>query len=270
VRAVAAALLAATCWVVTAGCGADGAPDPDLHGTLQRSTLFATHRSLRLTVRSDGDDDVRIGAIQLGSPLFEVVPPQHRDAVVPAGGRVVMPLRFGAARCDATGEGPAELITDVDGEDVRVALDESPAEVLATLQAAECASEAVLADVELRLGDRWVRTAPRSATGHLELVQRRPGVTAAVEQLSGNVIFNVGTNDPGAPWVEVSDDRPSASVEIVVDSSRCDPHALIEYKRTFILPALVRVGDAEPVRVDVEASGEAHRALEDLLAACLD
>jgi hypothetical protein len=267
---VAAGIVVATC-VMLASCAADGDANPGLQATLQRSTLFETQRALLLEVRPDGDHDLEVGAIQLSSPLFETVPPEPRDALVRASDRAVaMPLPFGAARCDGAADGPAQLITDVDGEEVRVALDESPPGVLVALHAAECAAAAVLADVELRLGARWELTAPRTVEGDLEVVQRRPGVTAAVEDLAGNVIFSVSTDDGPGPWLEVSDDHPSAGGVVVVYAARCDPHALIEYKRTFTLSAWVRVGGDEPVRVDVEAEGDAHRVLEELLAACLE
>jgi hypothetical protein len=76
---------------------------------------------------------------------------------------------------------------------------------------------------------------------------------------------------PGAaePWAAVDDDTPTASVPLRVEASRCDPHALTEYKRTFILVASVQVGDDDPVRVDVTAEGPAHDALGVLLEACL-
>ena len=47
-----------------------------LTATLQRSTLFETRRSLRLTVRSNTGEEREIGAIQLESPLFEPVEPE--------------------------------------------------------------------------------------------------------------------------------------------------------------------------------------------------
>lgn len=53
--------------------GSDGATPEDaapLTATLQRSTLFETHRSLRLTVTNGGDRDLEIAAVQLSSPLF--------------------------------------------------------------------------------------------------------------------------------------------------------------------------------------------------------
>jgi hypothetical protein len=242
-----------------------------LTGTLQRSTLFETRRSLLLEVRTDAGDDRVIGAVQLDSPLFEPAEPEVRDAVVPASGRpVAVPLPFGTARCDGVTEAPAELVTDVDGEEVRVELEEVPAGILAALHDAECAAAALFDDVDIRLGDQWEQTAPRTVTGDIEVAQRSRGVTATVEEVAGNVIFSAGTAGDDTTALQVSDDVPSASAGLVISAARCDPHALTEYKRTFILTARVRVGDAEPVRVDLPAEGAARRTLEDLLTQCLE
>jgi hypothetical protein len=71
----------------------------------------------------------------------------------------------------------------------------------------------------------------------------------------------------------VSGAEPSARMPVVVTAGRCDPHAVAEYKRTFVFTAWVRVGgddgDDDPVRVDIAAEGAARRALEDLLTGCL-
>jgi len=251
--------------------------DGGLHAIMERSTLFDPVRAFAVRVRYDGDHDVQLGAIQLRSPLFEPVAPQRRDPIVRAGGGLVtMPLRFGAARCDAQADGPPQLLTDVDGDDVVVAIEESPSGLLEDLHARECAVAAVRADVELRFADNWVRTGPRQAEGDLELVQRHPGVAAALDELQGNVIFTAATGSAGDtggradPLIEVSDDQPSGKVQVAISASRCDPHALIEYKRTFIFVVWIALGDEEPVRVDIEADGEARRVLEGIRLACLD
>jgi hypothetical protein len=209
--------------------------------------------------------------------LFEPVAPQRRDPIVRAGGGLVtMPLQFGAARCDAKADGQPELLTDADGHDVVVAIEENPPGLLEDLHARECAVAAVRADVELRFADNWVRTGPMRAEGDLELVQRHPGVAAALDEMQGNVVFNAetgsaaDTGDQADPLVEVSDDQPSGKVHVAISASRCDPHALIEYKRTFIFVAWIALGDEEPVRVDIEADGEARRVLEGIRLACLD
>lgn len=271
------------------------AADLGLEATLTRSRLFETRRSLRAVLRSIGDRDVHVEAVRLDSPLFTDVEPQPRDPVVRAGGRsVAMPLAFGEARCDGDTDGPAQLVVTADGRDIAVPLDESPAGLLAELHGDECAVAAVREDVDLRLADGWQRTDDRTVTGDIVMTQRRPGVELAVEGLEGNVIFTLvvedGTTGGGtagsdttggdttsgsgeaadaAPVLAVDDERPEASVRASITASRCDPHALIEYKRTFIFVALVDIGEDRPLRVDLPAEGDNRRLFEAVLQACL-
>lgn len=250
----------------TAGPAAPAAP---LTATVQRSTLFETHRSLRLTVTNGGNQELEIGAVQLSSPLFEPVPPQTRDVPVAARDRVAIPLPFGMAQCDDVADEPPELIMRLAGEEVRVGLEEIPGGVLSELHDSECAATAVLASVDLRFGDTWARTEARTIEGEIELAQRSSGVTAMLDEVRGNVIFSVSTTDAGGSPLEVADDRPSAAGQIAITAARCDPHALIEYKRTFIFSAYVEVNGGEPTPVDIEAEGGARRALEELLRSCI-
>ncbi|HEY6697213.1 MAG TPA: hypothetical protein VIZ67_03240 [Acidimicrobiales bacterium] len=237
--------------------------------TLQRSTLFETHRSLRLTVTNDASQDLVIEAVQLSSPLFEPVALQTRDVPVAASDRVAIPLPFGTAQCDDVTDEPPELIARLAGEEVRVALEERPSGLLSTLHDLECAATEVLASVDLRLGDTWKRTEARTIEGEIELDQRSSGVTAMLDEVRGNVIFSVSTAGAGGAPVEVADDEPSAAGRIAITAARCDPHALIEYKRTFIFSAYVEVDGGERTRVDITAEGGARRALEELLRSCI-
>jgi hypothetical protein len=90
-----------------------------------------------------------------------------------------------------------------------------------------------------------------------------------VQGVEGNVIFTVSGDAASPRTLAVSNDRPSASAPITITASRCDPHALIEYKRTFIFTASIQMDGAKPARVDIKAEGPARRALEDLLTSCL-
>jgi hypothetical protein len=280
-------------WVIAAGCGggdsdsesgSTGDVEPEsasnaagLTATVQRSTLFETRRSLRLTVRSDREEDRVIRAVQLESPLFEPVEPGDRDTrVPPAGRRVVMALPFGTARCDRrsgsgdTGqEDTAVLLADADGQAVRVPIEQRPSDLLGELHGTECAAAAVLADVDLRLGDTWRSSGPRTLEGELVVSQRRDGAVATVQSVEGNVIFTVSRDDAAPLALAVSNEHPSATTPITITASRCDAHALTEYKRTFIFTASIQVDSNEPVRVDIGAEGAARRALEDLLTSCI-
>jgi hypothetical protein len=203
------------------------------------------------------------------SPLFEPAPPQVRDVPVVAGDRVAIPLPFGTPQCGDVGDEPPELIAQLAGEDVHVPLEERPDSLLSELRDVECAANAVLASVDLRLGDTWTRTEPRTIEGEIELAQRDSGATAVLEEVRGNVIFTVSAVGAAGSALEVSDDTPSASGPIAITASRCDPHALIEYKRTFILSAYVALNGGERARVDITAQGGARRALEELLRSCI-
>jgi hypothetical protein len=152
---------------------------------------------------------------------------------------------------------------------VRVAIEEVPSGVLSELNTEECAASAVLASVDLQLGETWQRTETRTIEGEVELAQRSSGVTATLDELRGNVIFAVSAGGAAGSALEVADARPTAAGPVAITAARCDPHALIEYKRTFIFTAYVAVDDAEPTRVDFEAEGGARRALEELLRSCM-
>jgi hypothetical protein len=252
-----------------AGVGGNGEPEAPLTATLQRSTLFETHRSLRLTVTNGGSQDLDIAAVQLDSPMFELAPPQVRDVPVAASDRVAIPLPFGTPQCGEVADERPEVIARIAGEDVRMAIEERPDGLLSELRDIECAASAVLASVDLRLGDTWNRTEARTIEGEIELEQRTPGATAVLEEVRGNVIFTVSGADAAGSGVEVTDDTPTASGPIAITASRCDPHALIEYKRTFILSAYVALNGGERTRVDITAQGGARRALEELLRSCM-
>jgi hypothetical protein len=257
-----------------AGRAEDDAPASSggLDAPLRRSTLFEPHRALSLSVHNgDADHDVAIGTIQLDSPLFESADPDDRGARLRAERTASLPLPFGEAACDGEADGPAVLVVEVDGETERVPIAESPSDLLATLWGNECAQAAIDEQLELTLDAGWERTGPTTIEGTFGMAQTNYGVTAEIEQMEGNVIFHVGADGDGGdgPWLAVDDDEPSARGTLTIEASRCDPHALLEFKRPFVIFGYVSLGDAEPVRYDIEARGEARRAMGELLSGCL-
>lgn len=285
----AAVVVALVAGMVLGGCSGSGdgdggaaeaeAPVPNdsgIQATLQRSTLFETHRALSLTVRSNRDADVEIAGLQLDSPLFQPVDAEDREARVRSGRTTGLPLPFGEADCTGEADGPAELVVTVDGEEVRVPIQESPSDLLATMQGNECAEVAVREQVDIRVEDGWERVDATTMEGDLVMTQGEEGATAAIEQMTGNVLFTVATeadagdaNDPPGTWIEVSDDQPSVRGRLRITVSRCDPHALIEFKKPFVLTAFVALDDADAVRVDIEAQGAARDVMGAVMSGCL-
>jgi hypothetical protein len=81
------------------------------------------------------------------------------------------------------------------------------------------------------------------------------------------VIFTLVFED-GPPIVRVGDDEPSAAAPVTINADRCDPHALAEVKRPFVFLGWVTIGDGAAVPVELEPTGPARVALEDLFATC--
>jgi hypothetical protein len=248
-----------------------GDSDTGFHATLGRSTLYETHRALSLQLRSDQDAEVHLGTIQLDSPLFAPADPDDRDARLDPGRTTGLPLPFGTADCDGEADGPAELVADIDGDEVRIPIDESPPDVLATLHRDECAEADVYDRLDLRIDDGWEQTGPRRIEGDVVMAQREDGVTATLRGMTGNVLYTVADDAPDehATWLAVDDDHPSVRGHLTIQISRCDPHGLIEFKKPFVLMGFVALGDADPVRIDIEAQGEARRLMGHIRSGCL-
>ena len=84
------------------------------------------------------------------------------------------------------------------------------------------------------------------------------------------MIFTIRVDDDEPPILRVTDDEPLAGVPVTVSAERCDPHTLGESKRTFIFLAWVAVGEAEPVAMDLEPTGAARSALEQVFSTCME
>jgi hypothetical protein len=152
---------------------------------------------------------------------------------------------------------------------VRLEVAHTAVEVLAGLHADECSQRSVQEAIELRLAGRWHETAPGTITGDLELRARPGGPAATLHQLKGSVIFTVtpvtatpapaGAEDE-AVLAEVEGDGGVATLPLVATAARCDAHALIESKKTFVFTAWVSVGDGEITPVPLQGWARPRQA----------
>jgi len=179
-----------------------------------------------------------------------------------------MPLPYGESRCDGEA-GDHTLVALVEGREVRVPLAQEPGRVVDDLHAAECTDAHIRSQVAVAFGDEWEVTAPRVAEGLLTLEGLVPGAEARVEALEGNVIFGLVAPGAGPPVLSVGAGQERDEVRVVVSANRCDTHAMIESKRTFVYRATIRLGDDPPFALDVRPDEVTHEVLERLLRACL-
>lgn len=259
------------------GCGEDppgaDAPAASLHARVERSRLFETQRQAKLVLRNDGTSDVTIEEVLLDSPLFETGAAQPRRSVLRAGEVVSMPVDIGPPICDAPSEAAdgvaGEVRIGVGGTTVRLPFEEPARHRLADLQAQECDQRRLGEAVELHFGDDVERVSPSSVRTTLEVRRVDGGRSVAVEEVRGSVIFGVATDGRAAPLLTLAADEDVAVAEVVIGAERCDPHALIESKRTFAFPAFVRLDDGAAVRIEVVPEGRLRQELEAVLADCL-
>jgi hypothetical protein len=240
------------------------APVEGLVATVATNRLYVVDHAFGVGLQNVGAVPVAVQRIRLDSGLFEPADPGDQSVQLQAGGRrFVLPAPYGPPRCgDAAEPSFAVDVVLADGREVHVPATEEFPGAIVRLHERECFTVEVHERVDFRLGDDWTQDGT-AIHGELRLEQRHPGDAVAVDDVRGNVIFTVS-----ADAVRVDDDHPSARVPITISADRCDPHAVAEFKRPYVLLAYVVVGDGEPTAVELEATGAARAAFQALIASC--
>ena len=199
-----------------------GPAGPDLSVVLEQSRDNENRHLLQVALHNDGAEPVEVVRLQLRSPAFTGVAPTVREDVLAPGRRLSFPVAYGAADC--RGDGPATVVVGHrrDGVLHEAELDVPADDPLLT-----------------RLHERECRLA------ELVLTRLRGATPVAVTAVDGSVILTVRPVGP-LPLVL---DGPEVRVPVVVNPSRCDPHALAESKRTYAFSLAVRYGDGPPLTV---------------------
>ena len=247
------------------------APEPveGLLATVATNRLYATRHAFGVGLRNVGEASVTVREVRLDSGLYEPAAAGDEQVLLQAGGRrFVLPVPYGEPRCgDDAAETYAVVVVLDDGREVRVpAVEEYPGAV-PRVHERECFAVDVHERVDFRFGDEWTQSGI-AISGEVLLEQRHAGDPVAIDDARGNVIFTLHVEAEGNPILQVTDDEPAASVPITISADRCDPHAVAEFKRPYVFLTWIAVGDGEPVPVELEATGAARDALDQLIATC--
>jgi hypothetical protein len=247
------------------------APEPveGLLATVATNRLYATRHAFGVGLRNVGEASVTVREVRLDSGLYEPAAAGDEQVLLQAGGRrFVLPVPYGEPRCgDDAAETYAVVVVLDDGREVRVpAVEEYPGAV-PRVHERECFAVDVHERVDFRFGDEWTQSGI-AISGEVLLEQRHAGDPVAIDDARGNVIFTLHVEAEGNPILQVTDDEPAASVPITISADRCDPHAVAEFKRPYVFLSWIAVGDGEPVAVELEATGAARDALDQLIATC--
>ena len=206
-----------------------------------------------------GEGLVAVTSVRLDWPGFEAVPPTVRPVQVAPGQRVDLPTPLGAVTC-ATADTPSfslgavEVTVDPgDGtaRTVRAPLLADAQTALDNVWRKACVRQRLLDRVGLEYS-AWARSDPDgvpSAAGSLVVTRRDTSEALSVTGVDGSVLLFVNWTAP--PPTLPSDERQIEVPIVVTGAGRCDGHALSDSKKTYVFQVQVRVGDEEPVGVDL-------------------
>lgn len=268
-RSLIAVTVAAT---LVAGCASGAATEPsDLVVDVENSRTAQIRGVLYARLVNEGDRPLEVTSLELLDERFAEVPATPKSTTVdPGGDPVVTPFEYGDVVCDDGASGPASLaVTIVSGGELServLPVATAGEEALTQLHASTCRQRAAVAAADIRFGPAWQATAPATARGRIVVERAATDDEVVVEQAEGTVIFSLRILGEDEDHVVVlAEDQTIAEVEVEVSAARCDPHALIESKKTYSFPIWVRVGQAPAVYVVLEPEGDARTAMEQLL-----
>jgi len=212
----------------------------------------------------DGGPPTAVRSVRLRWPGFAAVEPTVHDVTVVAGQRVDVPTPLGQVVCTTPttpsfGAGTVDIVL-ADGTSVVAPLLADAQTALDNVWGKGCVRKRLVDRVGLAYAG-WVRTDPGgvpTASGTLVVTRRDTAEPVTVTGVDGSVLLFV--NWTTAPPPLPPGERELAVPVVVAGAGRCDGHALSDSKRTYIFQVQVRVGDEEPVGVDVPVA-EADRPL---------
>ena len=247
-----------------AGCGAGSATSPDgLRATVEQSRDNENRGLVQLVVHNDGAQPVAVRRVHLRSPAYDQVPPGVFADELGPGERTSFPVPLGAARCDGDGTAGSTVVVGLlDGgtvQEVALAVPQDDP-VLPRLHERSCALERLRDAVDVRFGDQRSREGT-SVRGDLVLERRAGSAPVSLTDVQSSIVLLL---EPTAPLpLALPAGADGAGVPVEVRPVRCDPHALLESKRTFSFPVFVALAGAEPLQVPVTLPEGPGRELVD-------
>ncbi len=268
------AVLAAGALLVTLGACSPGSARPTGRGAtasaeppgttalLRQFRSDRVRRGVQVTVAAR--QPLHVTSVTLLADGFVSAGPTAVDADLPAGSRVDLPTVYGAAVCTAA-TGPARAVLGLaDGADLTLPLTDDG--LLARLHGAECAERAILAQVDLTVGDTWSESTHRgrpSLRGTVRITRRvAGGARFVLDSYGANIIFQVLPEPTDVPVLVLEPGQASGEALLELVPTRCDAHALTESKRTSLVNVYAALGQDAPHLLTITPSAATRRRLE--------
>ncbi len=297
----AAGLLLAGCTAAADGAAppsdSPSAPSPDpspvavgateLGAALVQYRRDAQRDVLQVKVTNPGEEPVTVRRVQLDSATFTAPVVADKDSVVGPGLTVDLTVDLPGAACDGRDEAPVAVeltVLDAAGEEHVVRLDTarggaggttgsladgSGADVLAEVQARRCAAITVAEHVRLSTDPEWVDGGPLpdgtpTLLGALVAEPVPGGGPVALVVQGATTLFTFVT---AADASLAAGAEETVRLPLRVRVTRCDPHAVAEDKKGYLVPVRASLDGAEPLLVEVAVPVPERAALQGLIDA---
>lgn len=225
-------------------------------------------RRLEVGFDNRSDSELIVESVGVRSALFEPVALDQPSTEIEIGRRRDLQIGLGPAVCPAP-DGPVqvEVVAEIDGVRQHGLVD-VPAAPLEQISATECGRVFVYEQVDV--GYSPVFTVQDEVLATQLVVDRVAGdEPIEVSNVRGSVLLELRPAADGAPLGTLAPGEDALSVPVELRVIRCDPHAVIESKKTFQLAVWVAVGSRETQHLVVPPEGELRAALEVLIDECL-
>jgi hypothetical protein len=278
-------LAAAALAVLTAACGSTGTAEPgsseagsatprvELRAEVVQSRQDQVAQVVRVGLTNEGEDGVAVRRVRLVAPPFSPDPVDRSDRPSLAAGRTVdVRVPYGAPDCagePTAVEDPhvALVLGDPARTDVVVPVD---GDALDRLLRQLCGEQRLAELADVGFGEDWTRDGD-GVVGTLEMRRDAERPELVLVDTAPTVIFALLPLKGSPPALAtLPADEDSVSVPVRVGSPRCDPHALLESKKTYTFAAWVSVDGGEPLWLPVEAQGMSRAVMGGLLAEVCD
>lgn len=224
---------------------------------------------LQVKVRNSGDAPVQVASVRLDTATFTEPVEVRTSSRIGAGVAADLTVPLGEPACSgvgaAGGAGQERHVVTLEVDGRMVELD-VVGDVLEQVATERCEVEAVRAEVDLSVAPAWedaglVRGEP-ALRGVVEAAARPDagGLRLAVE--GATTLFTVA--EPSTAELPPGTGE-TAGLPVVLTVTRCDPHAVAEDKKGYLLPVRVAVDGAEPVLVEVPVPVPERGPLQELI-----
>ena len=250
--------LAVTVCLAATGCTAAGpsagslsqqppvaaAPSAEVRGELLQFRRDVERRRLEIRLVAAGAGLV-VEELQLQAPGLTVTSGLEGEAALRDGAGLDLPVTMGPADCTVSPAPPVAVLQlrDATGARRTVAVPLDDDGLAGRLHDEDCADQALLAQVDIRVTGAVPVPSPRGPALQVSVALRRLDGTdpVAVTGTGSNTVYDITAAGP-LPTLR----QGSAELQLLMVPARCDVHALGESYRTGLIGLVVALGDTAP------------------------